>query len=443
MRRAVSLFLWLVFVATVLTAQVETPVEEYAARRVRLVEAVGGPVVIFGYSAEDLEEISIFHQEPNFFYLSGHEEPGATLLLVPQTDRAKAAGLSAEILFTPKQNRRSVVYDGLSVFPDTEGVEERTGFASVQPVEDLPSVLRKVARVFPQLHTLLPARPGVEVDSLHAQRWRDWLQTKLPGVTLADMRRAVNSMRILKSETEIEAERWANAVTRAGHLAAMRSIRPGMIEYELAAAMEYEFRRKGCKPGYGSIVGSGPNSVILHYNVVNRKMKAGEVVVLDVAASCGNYTSDITRTLPVSGKFTKRQRQIYEIVLGAQQAAIAAVKPGMMLGGRGENSLNRIAREYIRQKGEEMGEDLQPYILHGLGHYIGLQVHDVGSYGRPLEAGMIITIEPGIYIAEENLGVRIEDVILVTEDGYEVISSDIPRKPGEIEAVIANKSSSH
>ena len=419
-----------------LAAQPETPVEEYAARRARLVEAVGGPVLIFGYEQKDLEEISIFHQEPNFFYLSGHEEPRAALLLVPQTDRAKAAGLPAEILFTPSQNRRSVVYDGLSVFPDTEGVEERTGFVAVEPVEELKDVLEKAARVFPLLYTLLPARPGEEVDSLHAQRWRDWLQTELPGVELADIRRLVNSMRVIKSPREIEAERWTNEVTRAGHLAAMRSIRPGMVEHELAAAMEYEFRREGCRPGYGSIVGSGPNSVILHYNAVNRKMEAGEVVVLDVAASCGNYTSDITRTLPVSGKFTKRQRQIYEIVLGAQQAAIAAVKPGMMLGGRGENSLNRIAREYIQKKGEEMGEDLQPYILHGLGHYVGLQVHDVGSYGRPLEAGMIITIEPGIYIAAENLGVRIEDVILVTEDGYEVLSDDIPKTIAEIERIL-------
>jgi Xaa-Pro aminopeptidase len=435
----VGLILTVLLSAFTLAAQPETPVEEYAARRAHLLKEVGGPVVIFGYEQTDLTEFLPFQQEPNFFYLSGHEEPRAALLLVPQTDRAKAAGLPAEILFTPKQNRRSVVFDGLSVFPGTEGVEERTGFATVEPVEELQGVLEKTARVFPVLHTLLPARPRAEVDSLHAQRWRDWLQTELPGVELANMRGLINSMRVIKSATEIKAERWTNQVTREGHLAAMRSIRPGMIEHELAAAMEYEFRRKGCRPGYGSIVGAGPNSVILHYNVVNRKMEAGEVVVLDVAASCGNYTSDITRTLPVSGKFTKRQRQIYEIVLGAQQAAIAAVKPGMMLGGRGEESLNRIAREYIIARGKEIGEDLAPYILHGLGHYVGLQVHDVGSYGRPLEAGMMITIEPGIYIAKENLGVRIEDVILVTEDGYEVISNDIPKTVKDVEAVIAYK----
>ena len=360
-------------------------------------------------------------------------------MLVPPTAQARAAGLPPEILFLPRSNRRAVVYDGLSVFAGAEGVEEKTGFVAVRPLEELKSVLKKARKAFPALYTLLPARPGVEVDSMHAARMQAWLEKELPGVKLEDMRAEVNALRLIKSKMEIAAERWTNEVTREGHLAAMRLIRPGMVEHELAAAMEHEFRRRGCKPGYGSIVGSGPNSVILHYNEVNRKMEAGEVVVIDVAASCNGYTSDITRTLPVSGKFTKRQRQIYEIVLGAQEAAIKAVKPGMMLSGNGENSLNRIAREYIRKKGEEIGEDLTKYILHGLGHYVGLQVHDVGSYRQPLEAGMIITIEPGIYIAEENLGVRIEDVVLVMENGYKVISSDIPKKPGEVGQIMAKR----
>ena len=164
---------------------------------------------------------------------------------------------------------------------------------------------------------------------------------------------------------------------------------------------------------------------------------------MDVGAECAGYAADITRTIPVSGKFTPRQREIYEIVLGAQKAAIAAVKPGMMLGKTAPNSLYKIAYDYINSHGEDLhGDPLGKYFTHGLGHHVGLDVHDASDPAAPLEAGMVITIEPGIYIPEENLGIRIEDMVLVTEHGGKVMSSALPRDPGEIEQLVGHGASS-
>jgi Xaa-Pro aminopeptidase len=192
----------------------------------------------------------------------------------------------------------------------------------------------------------------------------------------------------------------------------------------------------GCEVAYSPIVGSGPNGVVLHYSANQRRMDNGEVVVLDAAAECDSYASDITRTVPVGGKFSARQREIYLVVLGAQKAAIAALKPGVRLSGEGD-TLTKLAKDYMDAHGKDLhGEGLGKYFVHGLGHQIGLQVHDPNLNG-PLEAGMVVTIEPGIYIEEEGIGVRIEDVVLVTENGAKVLSAALPREPDEIEKAVA------
>jgi len=196
----------------------------------------------------------------------------------------------------------------------------------------------------------------------------------------------------------------------------------------------------GCRrSAYAPIVGSGPNSTILHYSRNSRRMDEGEVVVMDVAAECNNYASDITRTVPANGKFSARQREIYDIVLGAQRAAIAAVKPGMTIPKKSPNSLYQIAYDYINTHGKDLhGEPLGKYFTHGLSHHVGLDVHDESDTKEPLKAGMVITIEPGIYIPEENIGVRIEDVVLVTETGAKVLSAALPVDPDEIERAMAH-----
>jgi Xaa-Pro aminopeptidase len=185
-------------------------------------------------------------------------------------------------------------------------------------------------------------------------------------------------------------------------------------------------------------VGSGLFSTVLHYNAVDKKIEAGDVIVLDVGGQYSGYAADITRTLPASGKFSARQREIYEIVLGAQKAVLAALKPGMSLGGRGDKSLQKIAYDYINSHGKDKeGKPLGRYFIHGLGHHVGLNVHDPGDANRVLEPGMVVTIEPGIYIPEENLGVRIEDMVLITADGYKLLTARLPRDPDEVERVMA------
>ena len=195
----------------------------------------------------------------------------------------------------------------------------------------------------------------------------------------------------------------------------------------------------GCaRDAYAPIVGSGPNAAVLHYSKNNRRMDSGELLLMDVAAECGMYASDITRTVPVNGKYTARQRELYEIVLGAQKAAIAAIKPGMTIAREGPNSLNTIAKEYMNTHGKDRnGEPLGKYFIHGLSHHVGLDVHDPSDPSLPLEAGMVITVEPGLYLPEEGIGIRIEDVVLVTETGAKVLSAGLPREADEIEKSLA------
>jgi Xaa-Pro aminopeptidase len=201
--------------------------------------------------------------------------------------------------------------------------------------------------------------------------------------------------------------------------------------------VEYGFRRRGAERlGFPSIVGSGPNGTTLHYDDNRRRTRPGELVVMDVGAEHGYYSADVTRTIPISGKFTPRQRQLYQVVLGAQQAAIDSVRPGTDLA-----TLNRIAREHMRlHSGSLCGESsCDRYFIHGLSHWLGMDVHDVGSFTRPLQPGMVLTIEPGIYIPAESLGIRIEDDVLVTPSGGEVLSAGIPRTVEEIEQAVGSR----
>jgi len=253
-----------------------------------------------------------------------------------------------------------------------------------------------------------------------------------------DARPIVDSMRVVKDADEVSRLRRAVDISVAGHIAAMRAARAGMWEYELEAALEDGFRRNGAdRLGYPSIVGSGPNSTTLHYDVNRRKTENGDLVVIDAAAEWGQYTADVTRTFPGNGKFTPRQKAIYDLVLGAQQAAFDAVRPGVTM-----RQLDDIARRYMREhSGNLCGQltcDDREFFNHGLGHPIGMDVHDVGI-SRPLEPGMVITLEPGIYIQAEQLGVRIEDDVLVTAKGGEWLSAGAPRTTDAIEKLMSGR----
>jgi Xaa-Pro aminopeptidase len=254
---------------------------------------------------------------------------------------------------------------------------------------------------------------------------------------VSDTGARVAQLRLVKDEFELEMLQRAIDITASAHRAAMRSMLPGMYEYETEAVIEYNFRAGGAeRVGFPSIVGSGPNSVILHYDSSRRRMQAGDLVVMDIGAEYSYYTADITRTVPVSGTFTDRQRAIYNLVLGSQQAGIDVVRPGITIA-----DVDRASRDYMRDHSGDLcgNQTCDSYFIHGIGHWLGMDVHDVGNRATPLEPGMVITVEPGIYIAAENLGVRIEDDVLVTDTGSRMMSSLAPKDVNEIEALMRHR----
>ena len=244
----------------------------------------------------------------------------------------------------------------------------------------------------------------------------EWLKHGNLSVHSKDAKPLIASLRMVKDTGEMEFIRKASDASVEAHLAAWKAIKPGAGERQIAALMVYEFERRGCeRPAYGPIVGSGFHSTVLHYDEDSGPIKDGDIIVMDVGGEYSMYATDITRTVPANGHFTPRQREIYEIVLGAQQAAIQAFKPGKSrLIGRDENSLFTVANDYINSHGKDLhGQPLGQYFIHGSSHMVGLNVHDPGEPGAPLGPGMVFTIEPGIYIPEESLGARIEDTFLV------------------------------
>jgi Xaa-Pro aminopeptidase len=411
--------------------------EEYAARRAKLAAQVDGPVVVFGYTGhEDLSEFALFFQEKNFYYLSGDDEPGGAVLLIPDPPAGKKIEGAREVLYLPARDYAQEKWEGPKMGPDDPGIREKTGFTDVQAFANLRAKLEELAKTYSNFYTLLPGQQ--EEGYPHLKNWSEWLKHTVPSANVSDITPAISAMRQVKSAGELALMRKAIDASIDAQLDAMKRMRPALYEYQVAARMKEIHEFEGCsREAYAPIVGTGFFSTVLHYSALDAQIKDGDIVVLDVAGEYGDYAADITRTLPANGKYSARQREIYEIVLGAQNAAMAAVKPGATIHG-GAVDLNVIAREYINTHGKDLhGEPLGKYYIHGLSHHLGLDVHDPGSTTRPLEAGMVFTIEPGIYIPEENLGVRIEDDVLVTKDGIEVLTKRLPRSPDEVEKVMA------
>ncbi len=434
---AALLALAAVLAVSAVSARGRQPNEEYAARRHRLLAQVDAPVVLFGYNGnENTLEFLRFQQEENFYYLSGLNEEGAALVLIPAVAKGKIAA-AREILFLPPKNPRAERWNGPRLAPNDPGIEERTGFQEVQPFSDLAGLVTQLAQSFPKLYAELPGPH--ELGYPHLQVWSDWLRKQAPGVQLENVVPKITALREIKSPGEIALITRAVEVSVDAHFEAMRMMRPGLFEYQVAARMEFVHADAGCtEEAYAPIVGTGFNSTVLHYDSLESKIADGDVVVLDVACAQDGYAADITRTLPANGHFSPRQREIYEIVLGAQNAAFAAAKPGMFNTGNAPNSIFKIAYDYIDSHGKDSaGNSLGRYFIHGLSHHIGLNVHDPSDPSRPLEPGMVITIEPGIYIPDEKLGVRIEDDVLITESGAKMLSARLPRDPAEVEAVMA------
>lgn len=427
------------------------PNSAYAERRARLASQVDAPIILWGFTGrEESSQDYIFAQEENFYYLTGHNEEGAALILLPTAEDPHGAPAGAswngprEILFLPAKNPGKEKWNGVRMSPSDPGIEARTGFASVKPFPEMRATVENLAKLYPAFYTILPY--DKELGGYpHEKAVVDWLQVAAPKTALKDVRAQIAAMRPVKSPGEIAFLRQAIDLSVDSHLEAMKMMRPGLYEYQVAAKMVEVHEMGGSeREGYAPIVGAGPNSTALHYDKLSRKIEDGDIVVMDVGAQYSGYSADITRTIPANGKFTPRQREIYEIVLGAQNAALAAVKPGAHFACRGKkDGLFNIAYDYINSHGKDReGRALGQYFIHGLGHNIGLNVHDPGDYCAPLQPGMVVTVEPGIYIPEENLGVRIEDDVLITESGYKLLSERLPRNPDEIEKVMAGAATS-
>ena len=417
---------------------------DYRARRQALAEKTqGGAVVLFASTeAEGPNALYGFRQDDNFFYLTGWKEPGAALLIAPAGAVSPTAPLHAyvEILFLPARNSTQERWTGAKLGPENLDAPRLTGFDRVEPLDRLRDEL---ARILPKPRaTVYSDLPGYGETS-PAPGPLDWLRRSnaFPNyIAFLDVKSALAELRLKKDAGELELIRKATDASIAAHLAAMHAMKPGMTEREISALMQYEFIRRGCeRPAYAPIVGAGLNSTVLHYSEDSGPIAEGDLVVMDVAGEYSMYASDITRTLPANGKFTARQREIYDIVLGAQQAAIAAFQAGKSTIGRSSaDSLYKVAYDYINTHGTHAGRPLGPYFIHGLSHYVGLNVHDVGDGGAPLGPGAVFTIEPGIYIPEEKLGVRIEDIFYVDSDGKLInLSEKLPRTAEEVEKEMA------
>ena len=388
--------------------------DEFRSRRGALRKSLDGVMVLFG-QREGLDVVFHFRQEPNFYYLTGWTEPGAILLVTP----------AEETLFLPHHDEHAERFLGKRSSAEDANVHQATGFDRVLGVEKFETELDGALSRFAKFYALSSGPDRVKLQARYAFR------------EISDAAPPITKLRVKKSDAELAAIQRATDVTIDAHRATWKRIEPGMYEHQLSAVLMSVYLDRGCEGvAYDPIVGSGPNGAVLHYFSGGRRMDRGEVVLMDSAAECGGYASDITRTIPVGGKFSKRQRELYQIVLGAQKAAIAAIKPGIRMGGE-ENSVTKVAKDYLNSHGKDThGEPLGKYFTHGLGHPVGLQVHDPNVDG-PLEAGMVVTVEPGLYIPEEGIGIRIEDVVLVTEHGAKVLSAALPKEPDEIEAALA------
>jgi Xaa-Pro aminopeptidase len=424
------------------------PNSAYAERRAKLAAQVDGPIVLWGYTdREEESQAYVFAQEENFYYLTGHNEENAGLVILPPAKAASANGASTgdgwdgprEILFLPAKDPTKEKWDGVRMSPSDPGIQTRTGFAAVELFAQLRATVERLAKIYPNFYTILPYEKELG-GYPHEKEVVDWLRIAVPQAKLKDVRPQISALRQIKSPGEVAFLRQAIELSLDAHLEAMRMMRPGLYEYQISAKMVEIHAMGGSEAeAYAPIVGAGPNSTVLHYDKLSRKIEDGDIVVMDVGAQYAGYAADITRTIPANGKFTPRQREIYEIVLGAQNAALGALKPGMDLCRKGDKSIYKISHDYINSHGKDQhGKSLGQYYIHGLGHGIGLNVHDPGDYCKPLEPGMVVTMEPGIYIPEESLGVRIEDDVLITATGYQLLSERLPRNPDEIEKIMAD-----
>jgi len=432
----------------------------HAARRARLLAQMEpGSVAVLSTAPEVLrngDSDYLYRYDSSFHYLTGFGEPEAVLVLVAPAQ---------SILFCREKNEEREIWEGWRYGP--EAAREAFGFDAAYPISTLDE---QMAKLLANVPTLYSASGRSEKHDAQIRKWLDSVRAQArSGVTapssLRDLVPLVDEMRLLKDAHEQAIMLRAGEISGAAHARAMRAAKPGMYEYELEAELLYEFRRRGAQyPAYTPIVASGENSCILHYNINNRRMQDGDLVLIDAGCELDGYASDITRTWPVNGKFSGPQRTLYELVLAAQQAAFGAIQVGkpystmheaaVRVLAQGMLDLGLIARDRAASVDDVIANKLHlPFYMHGTGHWLGMDVHDSGAYrdvtqadkpSRPLQAGMAVTVEPGIYVhpaqdvPEEywNIGIRIEDDVIVSDSGYTLLSGSAPKAIADIEALM-------
>jgi Xaa-Pro aminopeptidase len=426
---------WLALAAPPAGAQAGSPAGAVPApileaRRQALLARLGNGIAVLRSAPEPDWEADGDHpqdgglrQDNDFFYLTGLEQSRAWLVLIADSAEDRT------ILYLPPADpyRARVMGPQLGPGPEAEAL---TGISTIRPAtvaeDDIAELVARHRRLWLKLLPKLQTDPVI-------QR----LMFESGATAIEDLRPLLAAARLVKDPDELTRVRRAIEITTEGIREAMRTVTPGVWEYEIEASMEAVFRRRGAERlGFPSIVASGPNATVLHYDASRRRTQSGDLVVTDVGAEFGYYTADVTRTWPVSGKFTARQRALYELVLATQQVGMDSVRPGMTLG-----RLHRIAQSYLRLHSGTLcaPKSCDEFFIHGLSHFLGMDVHDVGDPGTPLAPGMILTVEPGVYLPEEGIGIRIEDDVLVTADGHELLSGGAPRTITEIEKLMGER----
>ena len=383
-----------------------------------------------------------FKQNADLFYLSGVDQPEATLLLYPDHPDPK----QREILFVKETNETMRIWDGPMLTKDE--ARAVSGVQNVQWMHAFEGAFRGLMQRAEAVYLNLNehARSASAVPT-HDDRFGRECRERYPLHSYQRLAPLLARCRMVKSAVEIEQIRQACAITEAGFRRLLGVLRPGLGEWELEAEFAHEFlRRRALGFAYPPIIASGASSCILHYCQNHGTCKEGEVLLLDVAACWAHYCSDLTRTVPVSGRFSPRQRAVYEAVLRVQRQCLARLRPGVMLKEH-ENEVKHLMDDALIELGlltaeavKNQSEDDPPrrrYYMHGSSHHLGLDTHDVTVPDLPLEPGMVVTVEPGIYIREENLGVRLEQTVLITPTGNEDLLASVPIEPAEIEALLA------
>jgi Xaa-Pro aminopeptidase len=425
----------------------------YRGRRERLARAIGEGVALVPTAPErtrNRDSHYPYRFDSYFYYLTGFSEPESVLVVV-------GGDAPRTLLFCRERNEEREIWDGFRHGP--EAARERFGLDEAQPIGALDEAMARLLENQPALHYPIGADP--EWDA-RAMRWLNAVRARSRAGVAApervqDVRAALDDMRLVKDAHEAAIMRRAAAIAAAAHRRAMQAARPGRNEYEIEAELLHEFRRNGAQfPAYSPIVAGGPNACVLHYVFNDAPLRDGDLLLIDAGCELDGYASDITRTFPVNGRFSGAQREVYELVLAAQRAAMDAVRPGRAWNEPHDAAVRTLAQGMLDLKLLQGSLDTvlekelyKRFYMHRTGHWLGLDVHDAGEYKRQgqwraLTQGNVLTVEPGLYIRAaadvperlRDIGVRIEDDVLVREDGCEVLTAEAPKRIDDVEALM-------